>query len=119
VREQRKVLKHQADATSIRRQVNALPRDYAVVDADRARVDGLDTGRGPQDGGLARPGFAEETDDLARRQRQGDAVEDSAATKPDLDIVEAEGSGEGDTGRAARPPTGELGDVALAHCSSS
>ena len=65
MRKQREVLEHQSDAAPVGRHVDARPRHDPVVDADGTAVDALDARRRPQDGRLARAGFAEEADDLA------------------------------------------------------
>jgi hypothetical protein len=71
MREQGKVLEHQADAAPIRRHRPAGSRHHFAIDAHGAAMNRLDAGGNAQSGGFAGAGFAQEANDLAGPQGRG------------------------------------------------
>ena len=106
MRKQRKILKHQADAAPIGRQMDARARDDPVVDADVPPSIALDAGRRPQDRRLARAGLAQQADDLAGRRGRAELVEHHPPPSVTSTSVKAERRSEADPCRPARPPVG-------------
>jgi hypothetical protein len=68
VREQRKVLKHQAHPALLRRQAVARPGEQLAADRDLSALERLEPGDQAQDGGLAAARGPDETVHLPRRQ---------------------------------------------------
>ena len=99
MREEREVLKHQADAALLRRNEIARPRHLLAVDQHAARGWALDAGGDPEQRGLAAAGRTEQAQHLARRHVERDMVEREPLAITLGDILEGESGGEGD----ARP----------------
>jgi hypothetical protein len=83
LRPQRVILEHHRQASPLGLDVPLLIGDDAAADRDGARRRPVDPGHQPQQGGLPRPGRAEQHHELARGHRQVNAVQrDHAAELP-------------------------------------
>ena len=74
VGEERVVLEHDADAARLGRHEAPGARHHLAAEAHRAGVGGLEAGDEPEGGGLPAAGGAEQGDDLALLDREGQAV---------------------------------------------
>ena len=97
--EEREVLKHQADATLLRRNEIVGPSHLLAVEQHAARGRALDAGGDPEERGLAAAGGTKQAEDFSRRHVERDVVEGKALAIALGHIGENELGGKGD----ARP----------------
>src|SRR4051812_12315138 len=104
---QRVILEHQPDAALLGWQEQLRPGDLAAVEEDPALDRAFDAGRDPKQRRLAATGLAEQADELARPDGQGDAVQRPNRAVELADLVEAELGRDGGARCPALAPAGK------------